>query len=68
MPLLQILSLESRRSSLPKLLVIPCVALAATAANGVAGAVDVAAHPDPLSALTCPDPKLAANKRLVFDL
>ncbi|MEO8308451.1 MAG: nuclear transport factor 2 family protein [Pseudomonadota bacterium] len=30
--------------------------------------VDVAAHPDPLSALASPDPVLAANKRLVFDM
>jgi len=46
----------------------------ALAASGVAGAataanaVEVAAHPDPLSALTNPDPTLAANKRLVFDM
>jgi predicted SnoaL-like aldol condensation-catalyzing enzyme len=26
------------------------------------------AHPDPLAALASPDPKLAANKRLVFDM
>src|SRR6478735_9159773 len=30
--------------------------------------VDVAAHPDALSALASPDPTLAANKRLVFDM
>jgi predicted SnoaL-like aldol condensation-catalyzing enzyme len=30
--------------------------------------VDVAPHPDPLSALANPDPMLAANKRLVFDM
>jgi predicted SnoaL-like aldol condensation-catalyzing enzyme len=30
--------------------------------------VPVAAHPDPLAALASPDPALAANKRLVFDL
>src|SRR5690606_8434058 len=35
---------------------------------GIAPAVAVAAHPDPLAALASADPTLAANKRLVFDM
>jgi predicted SnoaL-like aldol condensation-catalyzing enzyme len=38
------------------------------AATRAIGAVDVVAHPDPLTALESTDPTLAANKRLVFDL
>ena len=39
------------------------------AARPATGAVTpVRAHPDPLGALKSPDPKLAANKRLAFDL
>lgn len=73
LPLEQIMPRESRRNLLQKLLAILCVALAA-AATGVpravaaTNAVEVAAHPDPLSALMSPDPSLAANKRLVFDM
>jgi predicted SnoaL-like aldol condensation-catalyzing enzyme len=52
---------------LKRLLAILCTALAA-AATDVAHAADVEAHPDPLSALMSPDPSLAANKRLVFDM
>ena len=48
-------------------LAILCM-LASAAATHVAWAADVAAHPDPLSALGSADPSLAANKRLVFDM
>lgn len=37
-------------------------------ATRLAAAEEVAAHPDPLSALHHADPVLAANKRLVFDM
>lgn len=48
------------------------LALTAAALLAACGQVgkpaDVAAHPDPLSALASANPTLAANKRLVFDL
>jgi predicted SnoaL-like aldol condensation-catalyzing enzyme len=43
------------------------LALAACATTP-APRVEVAPHPDPLSALASPDPELADNKRLVFDM
>lgn len=50
-------------------LVIACVALLAAGCGAtVPPRVDVTPHPDPIGALANPDPALAANKRLVFDM
>jgi predicted SnoaL-like aldol condensation-catalyzing enzyme len=45
-----------------------CLASLSGCSATIAPRVDVAAHPDPLGALSNPDATLAANKRLVFDM
>jgi predicted SnoaL-like aldol condensation-catalyzing enzyme len=45
-----------------------CLPVLVACATVPAGFGDLVVHPDPLSHLADPDPRLAANKRLVFDM